>query len=182
MRLAKDEIARQLQTVTGGFIGFCKNIETDHFFRQPSEKWSIAQNVKHLILSANATKPAYSLPKFIIRLYAGKPNRASRSYDELVNKYKTKLQQGGKAGGQFVPAIISPATGKENMLDSFSKAMKRLIEVIDTKWTDEKLDRYIAPHPLLGKITLRELAYFTIYHTQHHLAIIKDRLQEYNIA
>ena len=44
---------------------------------------------------------------------------------------------------------------------------------------EEDLDRYLAPHPLLGKITLRELAYFTIYHTHHHLQIIKDRMAEF---
>jgi hypothetical protein len=38
---------------------------------------------------------------------------------------------------------------------------------------EAKLDNFIAPHPLLGKITLRELCYFTIYHTQHHLHNIK---------
>lgn len=160
------------------FTGFCAGIDTEAFFRQPLKKWSVAQNVKHLIVSANATKLAFSLPKIIVRLYTGKPNRPSRSYEELVTKYKTKLQQGGKASGQFVPAIIAPDTGKENMLNSFSKSMNRLIDNIEKKWPDEKLDQYIAPHPLLGKITLRELCYFTIYHTQHHLNIIKERLHE----
>jgi uncharacterized damage-inducible protein DinB len=177
--LTKNEITRQLQSVTEEFVDYCKDIDSDHFFRQPAVKWSIAQNVKHLIVSANATKLAYSLPKFMVGLYAGKPNRGSRSYDELVHKYKTKLQQGGKASGQFVPAAISPVSGKENMLDLFSRSMGRLIDNINKKWSDAKLDQYLAPHPLLGKITLRELAYFTIYHTQHHLAIIRDRLQEF---
>lgn len=180
--MTKEEIIKQLNFAKEEFTGFCDGIDMNSFFRQPKEKWSIAQNVKHLIVSANATKPAFSLPKFMIRLYAGKPNRPSRSYEELVNKYKTKLQQGGKASGQFIPAIISPATGKENMLDAFSKSMNRLIDNIEQKWPDAKLDQYIAPHPLLGKITLRELCYFTIYHTQHHLNIIKDRLRDQMIT
>lgn len=46
------------------------------------------------------------------------------------------------------------------------------------QWEDAALDQYLAPHPLLGKITLRELGYFTIYHTEHHLAIIKERLND----
>ena len=56
--------------------------------------------------------------------------------------------------------------------------MDLLIGNIEKKWSDAKLDKYIAPHPLLGKITLRELAYFTIYHIQHHLSIIRKRLEE----
>ena len=29
---------------------------------------------------------------------------------------------------------------------------------------EEQPDQYLAPHPLMGRITLRELCYFTIYH------------------
>ena len=54
--------------------------------------------------------------------------------------------------------------------------MRKLINALQTKWDDKQLDKYLAPHPLLGKITLRELSYFTIYHTEHHLLIIKERL------
>ena len=51
--------------------------------------------------------------------------------------------------------------------------MDKLAHAIKLKWKDPQLDQYIAPHPLLGKITLRELGYFTIYHTYHHLETIQ---------
>ncbi len=110
----------------------------------------------------------------------GKPNRMSRSYDELVNKYKLKLQQGGKAIGRYIPKTVSPQNGREKLLRSYATSMDKLIHSIEKNWEDRQLDQYIAPHPLLGKITLRELGYFTIYHTLHHLAIIKERLTEIN--
>lgn len=56
--------------------------------------------------------------------------------------------------------------------------MKKLITAINKNWSDPQLDQYLAPHPLLGKLTLRELGYFTIYHTEHHLNIIKERLKD----
>jgi hypothetical protein len=174
--LTKDEITKQLHAASKEFSDYCSNVNADIFFYQPAEKWSAAQNVKHLVISANATRLAFNLPKSIIRLYVGKPNRPSRSYEELVNKYKLKLQQGGKASGRFIPPAISPGIGKDGLLQSFILSMNRLINAIDKKWTDPQLDQYIAPHPLLGKITLRELCYFTIYHTYHHLAIIKERV------
>jgi hypothetical protein len=177
--LSKDEIIKQIETATQEFNNFCSGIDSESFFRQPLEKWSIAQNVKHLVTSANATRLAYTLPKFIVRLYAGKPNRPSRSYDELVNKYKLKLQHGGKASKQFIPEKISNSIGKERCLYDFTRSMRRLVSSIDKKWNDVQLDQYIAPHPLLGKITHRELAYFTAYHIEHHLSIIKERLNDY---
>lgn len=176
--MIKEEIIKQLHSVKEEFTSFCSAIDASMFFRQPKEKWSIAQNINHLSISADTTRLAFLLPKFIIRLYTGKPNRSSRSYDELVSKYKMKLQQGGRASGRYIPKIISPQKGKENLSQSFTKSMDKLIHSIEKKWTDPQLDQYIAPHPLLGKITLRELCYFTAYHTQHHLSIIKERLSE----
>jgi len=173
--LPKEEIIRQLETVSKELTGFCIAIKKELFFQQPVNKWSIAQNVKHLITSTDTTRLAFSLPKFVVRLYAGKPNRPSRTYDELVAKYILKLKQGGRASGRYIPKLISPENGQEKMLHIFSKAIYRLAGSIQKKWADPQLDRYIAPHPLLGKITLRELCYFTIYHTQHHLNIIKER-------
>ena len=176
--MSKEEIIKQLHSASKEFTHFCNGIDTDSFFHQPVEKWSVAQNIKHLVVSANTTKLAFLLPKFIVRIYAGKPNRPSRNFDELVNKYKLKLKEGGRASGIYIPKIISPQKGKGTMLISFTKSMEKLISSIDKKWNDPQLDQYLAPHPLLGKITLRELCYFTIYHTYHHLDIIKQRLTD----
>jgi len=176
MTLTKEEIIKQLQLASEEFTNFTSQVDPVPFFHQPKEKWSIAQNVNHLIISTNTTRLVFILPKFLVRLYTGKPNRSSRSYEELVNKYKMKLQQGGRASGRFIPKVISPQTGREHLLQSFAASMIKLINAIERKWPDALLDQYIAPHPLLGKITLRELCYFTIYHTHHHLSIIKERL------
>lgn len=174
--LLKEEIIKQLSEASKEFSSFCSTIPDEIFFRQPPVKWSVAQNVTHLITSANMTKLAYRLPKFIVRIYTGKPNRPSRTYDELVAKYNLKLAQGGQASGRFVAKPVSVKEEKENILHTFDRAMESLKNSIQKNWDDPQLDKYLAPHPLLGKITLRELGYFTIYHTQHHFLIIKERL------
>jgi hypothetical protein len=176
--LSKEEILKQLVEISTRFSSFCAVISNEIFFRQPAQKWSVAQNVTHLITSANMTKLAYRLPKFMVRLYAGKPNRPSRSYDELVAKYKLKLEQGGRASGRFVAKPVLAKEGKENLLHTFNMAMRKLENAVQKNWNDQQLDKYLAPHPLLGKLTLRELCYFTIYHTEHHLNIVKERLND----
>ncbi len=112
----------------------------------------------------------------MIKWVVGKPNRQSRTYQELVDKYKAKLQQGGKASGPFIPKTMLADYGKEKILNEFADSVNRLANCIEKKWTDPQLDKFIAPHPLLGKITLRELGYFTIHHIRHHLQIIKNRV------
>ncbi len=175
--LSKEEITQQLIAALNETLAYCIEISDEIFFYQPEKKWSIAQDIAHLTTATNSSRLAYILPKFIVRLFAGKPNRPSRTYDELAEKYKSKLEKGGKAGGRFVPKPIGPEKGKQQLLDSFSKAMHKLATAIQNKWETNQLDKYIAPHPLLGKITLWELAYFNIYHTFHHLALIKQKTQ-----
>lgn len=175
---SKEEIITELKNVSKEFAEYSASLQNDIFFRQPVEKWSIAQNVTHLITSANMTRLAFRLPKFMVRLYSGKPNRPSHSYDELVAKYQLKLQKGGKASGRFIAKPVSANKGIEIIIDSFIKSMEILIATIQDKWKEHQLDQYLAPHPLLGKLTLRELCFFTIYHTQHHLTIIKERLHD----
>jgi len=93
----KEEIIKRSKEIFNQFTDTCLQISDEKFFFEPKEKWSIAENADHLIRAIKTTQLAYSLPKSLVRFISGKPNRTSRSYDELVKKYKLKLEQGGKA-------------------------------------------------------------------------------------
>ncbi len=114
------------------------------------------------------------LPKFIIRLSFGKANRMSKSYDDLVKKYLKKLESGGKASGRFIPVKIGPQQ-KERSINKLLKLVARLVSNIKG-YSEKQLDVYILPHPLLGKVTIREMMYFTIYHAEHHLKQAKKNI------
>lgn len=164
-----NQIEEQLQAGKEDFLNYCSSLSDEQFFNTPEGKWSAAQQVKHLIIAINASRLAFTLPKLIVRLIAGKPNRPSRTYDELVAKYKLKLEQGGRANGRFVPPPVHQSYGKQKLLKEFDTAIKKIAAAIKKNWKETPLDNYLSPHPLLGKITLRELCYFSIYHTLHHL-------------
>ena len=158
---------------SAAFKLYSQSIPAQLFFQQPEGKWSPAQQTKHLITSTNMARLAFVLPGFMVRLIGGKPNRPSRSYDELVNRYHTKLAEGGQASGRYIPKPIPEGTGREKWLRKYEQSMIKMAAVIGKIKNEERLDQYLAPHPLLGKITLRELAYFTIYHSHHHLETIR---------
>ena len=172
--MTKNEIITAASKIFSAFTHYCETIPDAVFFDKPTTKWSVAENVQHLIISTNTSTLAYSLPKFLVRWIAGTPNRQSRSYDELVAKYKTKLAEGGAATGRFIPKPIAINSGKKKLLRNWNKATTKHLAAL-TKNNDANLDLYLVKHPLLGRITLRELCYFTIYHTQHHLTIISTR-------
>jgi hypothetical protein len=177
MTLSLDEIRQGLSEANTRFREYCLSLSDDQFFFAPAGKWSAARQVKHLITATNTTRLAYQLPRFILRLVAGKPNRPSRSFDELVDRYNQKLEKGGRASGRYIPKKPAPDETKERLLNAFGEAMEKLSSTLRRKWNDASLDRYIAPHPLLGKITLRELGYFTIFHTRHHMESIRSMLK-----
>lgn len=172
--LSITEISLQIKRAAAALGVFCKSMPDEQFFFQPESKWSAAQQVKHLITATNTARLALILPRWLVRLVGGKPNRPSGSYDELVGKYKLKLAQGGKASGRYIPKPVHSSNDKEKLLESFSRAMHRFAQSLEQNLKEPLPDQYIVPHPLLGKITLRELCYFTIHHTHHHLDSIRN--------
>ena len=106
-------------------------------------------------------------------MVGGKPNRSSKSFDELSARYNKKLAEGAKASSRFIPKPIEIKYGKEKLISEWDKTTQKFITALKNNRTEADLDHYQAKHPLLGKITLRELCYFTIFHTEHHLKSIK---------
>jgi hypothetical protein len=151
----------------------CRAVDEPVFFRRPPGKWSAAENVQHLIISTNTTTLAYALPKFLVRWIGGTPNCSSRTYEAVKEKYYKKLSEGGRASARFVPKPIEIKYGKDRLLMNWQKATEKFIRALQHNRTEEDLDQYLAKHPLLGRITLRELCYFTIFHTEHHLLSIQ---------
>ena len=172
----KEEIIRASKGIFNQFTETCLQIPDEKFFLQPTEKWSIAQNADHVVRAMKTTRLVYSLPKFFIRVIFGKSNRSSKTYEELVSKYKLILKQGGKASGRYIPKITIQK--KFPLIQKWQKENEKYLESLELRWKDTQLDQYITPHPLLGKVTLRELCYFTIYHTGHHLNIINASVTE----
>jgi len=170
--LTKEEIISQLNV---GFSDVEKTIlaaHADALFQKPGEKWSAAENVEHLVLSVKPLSLAFRLPKLVLR-YFGKPNRPCRTYQELVNRYHAKLSAGGKATSAFIP---HPKASDRNALTAhFNRHNQKFLASLKN-WNEPDLDRYLLPHPLLGKLIVREMLYFTIYHTQHHLRAIEKAL------
>lgn len=170
MITTKEEIASAVQKSFTAFANYMTGLAEVAFTYTPAGKWSAGQHLEHLLRSTRPVYMALGLPGFLLRLLFGKPNRQPRTYDELVAKYQAKLAAGGAASGRFVPPPVH-FVKKETKLHQFSQLQQKLQARV-LHLSDTKLDKYLLPHPLLGKLTLREMLYFTIYHTEHHLTIL----------
>ncbi len=151
---------------------------SDEVFVQPTApgKWTPGQHLDHLCRSVFPVLLAMRLPGWLRRSVFGKANRPSRSYDELLSRYHQRLAQGGRASGPYVPGAI-PLQRREGLLRRLAK-LARQLDRATARLDEATLDREILPHPLLGKLTLREMLYFTAFHADHHERLLSPSSQE----
>jgi len=169
----KPQIISALNENVDAFNNYITPLTKEQFEVAPDGEWSAGQNLDHLIRAIKPLQLAYGLPKFALQILFGKTNRLSKTYDELVAKYKNKLAAGGRASGPFIPPFIG-FEKKAELIKKYTEQKQKLISKIE-KQNEKDLDAYILPHPLLGKVTLREMLYFTIHHNEHHLETVRSR-------
>ncbi len=143
----------------------------EKLFSPSADKWSPAQHFQHLIIATRTSTAAFVLPKFIVRLVGGTSN-ASRTYDQLVSDYRNKLNSGAKASGRYIPRSINASIGKEKLMIRWHKATTLYLQALSNQKDIHSLEKTAVKHPILQKISLVELAYFNIYHTEHHHQLI----------
>ncbi len=174
MDIAK--ISTTLTTNHARFAEMLRSLSDTEFVQEKPPKWTAAQQLEHIVRAVQPVALAFRLPKFLLRLLFGKANRPSRTFEGLVEKYRQKLAAGGRASGRFVP----PKTGlgdREKLLADLEKQVGKLTRRLGG-FSETELDTLILPHPLLGKLTLREMLFFTAYHVTHHERAVREMLKK----
>jgi hypothetical protein len=147
------------------------------FFTRHGEVWSPSDNVDHLIRAVKPITTALKLPRITLQAMFGKPEKPSMSYEALCTVYRDEIARGAQASGRYLPKQESPAENaegrKQALIDQWSRANAELLSVVE-KWDLEEMDRYLLPHPLIGKLTIREMIFFTIYHNLRHASLEGD--------
>lgn len=142
----------------------------------PENKWSVGQHVLHLLQSNNALYKGLKIPTFIKNYKFGKRNRPPRKYDEVIAKYNEKLM--AIPAGTVSPFSVNmpkvTLSQRQLMLKQFYVVTEK-VKSKTLKIRDKTLDDSLLPHPLMGRMTLREILMWNAYHTKHHLKILKQK-------
>jgi len=171
----KQSIATALDEAVAEVNQYVQSLDESSFGRAPEGKWNAGQQLDHLLRSIQPLNLAYRLPDFALKIMFGKANRPSKTYQGLVEKYESKLALGGRASGRFIPKTI-PYSNRPLLIRRYEKEKNKLVKCIQ-QYDEDALDQYILPHPLLVKLTLREMLFFTIHHNFHHLNLIRKYSQ-----
>lgn len=152
---------------------------TADFFAPMGGHWSAAEHVRHLTRSMSPLLPVLRVPRVALRLAFGAATEPSRSYEQIEAMYERALAAGGTAG-RFAPSPERPdgdSARRDAIMDAHSETLRGLTQAMD-RWTEAQLDSHRLPHPLLGKLTVREMMLFSLLHNQHHVSVAERRRAE----
>ena len=175
--LNKFQILNHAENTIEDIIKQCRQLEAPLFFYK-SEQWSVAENLEHLSLSLHRSWLGLFAPKFLLKWKFGRPTHASLTYEELIEVYYKKLDEGFEINKRYEPVIKQEKDAKEKLITRFEQIAKKYLDQIRYYWEDENIDNYQLPHPVLGMITIRELMYFNLFHNTHHYKTMRSRKNE----
>jgi hypothetical protein len=165
----------RLVAEAGDYLG---GLPRDVFFAPQGDHWSPAEHVRHLRKSTAPLARALRLPPWLLRLWFGRGRGTSRTFHALHETYRTALANGGQAG-RFAPTPEPAPPDLEGRRSEILSAWRAAVEELGSagaRWPEPALDRTLLPHPLLGKLTVREMLEFTVFHTTHHLERVASRV------
>lgn len=172
----REDIINETKNSNLRAIAWFDAIPAGQFFIREGEVWSASDNVDHLIKAVKPITIALKMPRLGLQAMFGKTEHSSRTYAEICKIYVAEIAKGAQASGRFLPDQETPAepeAQKKALLDQLSRTGDSLLSILE-KWQEEELDQYQLPHPILGKITIREMLFFSIYHTLRHARIEGD--------
>ncbi|SOD97346.1 DinB family protein [Spirosoma fluviale] len=153
------------------FIKWADTLSDEQFAVQLDGKWSVVEVMQHLFLSARPVARLLAGSRDALKQW-GRSETLPKGYDEIASTYKTILGTGVKAPAGMSPRPEDIQIGRGDMVKRFEGIYEDLIRAVEY-WPTHELDDYCIPHPVLGKLSVREMLYFTSIHTQHHLELLK---------
>ena len=179
----REDILGALTTSGNDVAGFFTSLSAEELSLRVGTAWTAFEQLDHLNTAIGAVGRGFAAPKLLLRLRFGRSRGPGRSYVQLRDAYRERLAAGGRASGAFIPKAADPAaapieTRRDALVERWRRRNVRLRNAVGS-WSEKQLDTIRLPHPLLGKITAREMLYFAIYHAGHHVAATKTRLPRF---
>ena len=171
--MQKEDINQLLEQKHQVLFDWINSQPEDCYQQGPDEKWTTGQHIQHLVDSIKKLNHALSFPKFILKSKFGVSNRELRDYNAIVNRYQEKLAGNQERAKVFNQDVKSPTEMKFQQLLTTLQIQNKKLQHKTNKFKDEHLDNLILPHPLMGKMPIREVIMWTAYHTEHHTKILQ---------
>ena len=175
---SRDEVRGALEQAEGEWTAYAA-LPLDTFFREPAPgRWSPAVHLRHLTLTHGRVAVGLRTPRPVLRTLFGSP-RTARPYADLREAYRAALAAGGKAPARYVPRpdAQTGAEAQARVLSDYAQAARGVRAAL-ALWPEAALDTHALPHDLLGRVSVREMLFFVLYHDHHHLSGTQAALEQ----
>jgi uncharacterized damage-inducible protein DinB len=166
--MTKEEIIEVLEKKHQNLFDWLEKQPNDAWGKGPEGKWTTGQHVLHLVNSIKLLNNALSYPKFILKYKFGVSNREARTYEVVSAKYHEKLIKHQDLSKAFNKNLKTPTLSERKKTLAILQIQNKKLQHKTKKWKDKELDTLLIPHPLMGRMTVREIIMWTAHHTAHH--------------
>jgi hypothetical protein len=169
--MKKQELIKTFFNNHQEMIDHVNSLTDEQFTYSYNGKWTAGQQFNHVYLTLLPFPKILPSKDFILQKF-GKINRPVWSYDTVIENYfKTSRQ----APERFLPGQVS-LEQKATLTVDIQNILQTIQNLLE-QYTEEELDSFVLPHPLLGNLTIREMFYLMTYHATHHLKQVVENLE-----
>lgn len=153
-------------------------VSVPYFFTHNLGGWSVAENLSHITFTTNMISLALHIPNWLSRIFFGK-SKQEISFLETKRKFEEKMKNPHDAGF-YSPAIETPPADPPSKILGLVKEwnhacinLNRSLESV----SEGELSSYRLPHPVMGKVSYREICFLQILHILHHIDRVDSKLK-----
>lgn len=154
-------------------IDYIRTLTDEEFMYSREDKWTPGQQLQHVLLCVRPLAQALGNKSFVAAKF-GTMERPGLSYDDVIQWYQKALQEGGKAPSMYVPEAVD-LSRKDEIGTELAGEVQALRQNLED-YSEQELDNLVLPHPLLGKLSIREMLYLMTYHATHHQEKTRENL------
>ena len=93
---------------------------------------------------------------------------------EKIKNYNQKLIENQERATLFNQKLKKPTLAERDRLLTRLQIQQKKLQYKTVHISEKNLDTLIIPHPLMGKMTIREILMWTAYHTEHHTKTLQN--------
>lgn len=164
----KDEIADLLEQKYHALITWLQVQDNEKWTQGPEGKWTTSQQALHLLQSIKPLNDILSMPRFFFKYAFGKNTRDLHDYDTIIKDYQKILKKSKDYTFKSSKNMKVPKLKDKTYILNRLQVESKKLQYKTRRISDKNLDTLVLPHPLMGKMPIREILMWTAYHVEHH--------------
>jgi len=144
-------------------VQYIDGLEDSKFSYRYQDKWTAGEHLAHILLTITPFPKVLSSKAFISAQF-GTVDRQIWDYETVLHHY---AQTSLKAPESYLPKDEVLYHQKAAIISGMQQHLTDIKNLL-SNYSEEELDTLVLPHPLLGKLTIREMFYLMAYHPLHH--------------